>query len=342
MANMVEVLNTIRDNASSSYKNRIPVATQTNIDQVGAAMLDGDNIAIANEFTSLLVNKIVKTVFHHKTFNNPLKMLKKGKKPLGDGVEEIYMNFLKGEEYDATGVKLLERTLPDVKVVYHRMNRKNQYPVSINRDLLAKGFKSYENLETMLKDIINKLYSSAEFDEFLMMKSLLTEGIKDGAVKMVEVTGTASDPKGMIKDIKKVSKLMSFPSDQFNGYLSIQDVDTKPIITVSKPEEQVLILDVNTDVDIAIEVLAASFNMSVAEFNETRKIIIDAFPEVEGKEIHAMLIDDAFMQIYDDLFTMTDFYNGRGLYTSYFLNVWQTFAYSGLVNAVAFYSPKAA
>ena len=39
MANMVNVLNTILSNASADYKARVPSATQTNIQEVGSAVM---------------------------------------------------------------------------------------------------------------------------------------------------------------------------------------------------------------------------------------------------------------------------------------------------------------
>lgn len=73
--------------------------------------------------------------------------------------------------------------------------------------------------------------------------------------------------------------------------------------------------------------------MSVAEFNDTRKIIIDAFPD---PDIRACLVDEQFFQVYDDLVMFKDFENGEGLYKNYYLHIWQTLAYSPLVNAVVF------
>ena len=131
MADMVTLLNTIRDNASQIYQERIPEATRTNIDSIQSAMIGDDNIMVANEFMSTLLNKLVKSVVHTKLFENPLKTLKKGKKPLGDTIEEIYNNFLKGEAYDPTGVNLLNRKLPDTKTVFHRMNSQLKYKITI-------------------------------------------------------------------------------------------------------------------------------------------------------------------------------------------------------------------
>jgi hypothetical protein len=160
--NLVQLLNTIRQKGSQDYRDRIPKATIDNLESIRFAMIDDDNIMVANEFTSSLLNKIVKSQLITKRFENPLKSLKKGKKPLGDTVEEIYTNFIKSEVYDGTVETLLKRHLPDVKVVYHRMNYKVKYPVTITRGDLKTAFTSWENLERFIKDTIDKLYSSAE------------------------------------------------------------------------------------------------------------------------------------------------------------------------------------
>ena len=126
---------------------------------------------------------------------------------------------------------------------------------------------------------------------------------------------------------------MSFPNDRNNSYLTAQSTDTKPITTFSRKSEQVLILDNATDVTVNVDVLASLFNMSVAEFNDTKKIVIDAFPDAS---IRGALVDEQFFQIFDDLYYVSSFKNEEGLYDNYYLHVWQTLAYSILVNGVVF------
>lgn len=337
--NLVEVLNTIRANATAEYQSRIPEATRTNIEDIRYAMIDGDNVVVANEFMNTLLNKVVKSVVITKMFSNPLKALKKGTKPLGDTVEEIYNNFLKGSEYDETGANLLQRNLPDTKTVYHRMNYKQKYKITVSRESLSKAFASYEALESYITNLINVLYNSAELDEFINMKQLLKSAIDKQAVKLVDVNDpltSEANGKEFIKTVKTVSGLMVFPSTEHNAYLTAQTKDKKAITTFSRKDEQILILDTATDTSVNVDVLASLFNMSVAEFNDTRKIVIDTFPEIEGGSIRGMLVDEQFLQVFDDLFTIASFNNGEGLYTNYILHVWQTLAYSILVNAVAF------
>ena len=334
--NMTEILNTIRDNASDMYRERIPEATQTNIEEVQQAMCDPENAVVTNEFMKTLLNMIIKQVIHNKLFSNPLKSLKKGKKPLGDTIEEIYTNFIKADVYDQTGSALLQRKLPDTKTVFHRMNRQDKYKVTVNPEELFKAFASYDKLQSYIATIINTLYNSSEFDEFILTKQLIKQAYDNNAIVVVNVPDpltSMDNGKEFIRIVKTVSGDMVFPNSNNNAYLTAQSEDDKPIITFTRKNEQVLIIDNPTNVSVDINVLASIFNMSVAEFNDTKKIVIDAFPD---PDIRCALVDEAFFQIYDDLLMFRDFENPEGLYKNYYLHVWQTLAYSPLVNAVIF------
>lgn len=341
---LVTVLNTIHANASATYQDRIPEATRTNLEDIRYAMIDDDNVMVANEFMGTLLNKLVKSVVHNKRFQNPLKSLKKGKKPLGDTVEEIYNNFIKGQQYSATAgaTELMQRSLPDTKTLYHRMNLQMKYPITVSREILSKAFASWDALEKYINDVIAQLYNSAELDEFVNMKQLFKSAMDAKAMKVVNVADPLlgeAEGKEFIKAVKTVSNLMQFPNSDFNAYLTAQKTDTNPIVTFTRKNEQVLIISAAADTSVSVDVLASTFNMSVADFNDTRKIVIDAFPSAT---VRAALVDEAFFQIYDDLFLIKSFDNGVSVYENYWLHVWQTMAYSILVNAVVFDTAEAA
>lgn len=341
---LVTVLNTIHANASATYQDRIPEATRTNLEDIRYAMISDDNVMVANEFMGTLLNKLVKSVVHTKRFQNPLKSLKKGKKPLGDTVEEIYNNFIKGQQYSATAgaTELMQRSLPDTKTLYHRMNLQMKYPITVSREILSKAFASWDALEKYINDVIAQLYNSAELDEFVNMKQLFKSAMDAKAMKVITVADPLlgeAEGKEFIKAVKTVSNLMQFPNSDFNAYLTAQTTDKKPIVTFTRKNEQVLIISAAADTSVSVDVLASTFNMSVADFNDTRKIVIDAFPSAT---VRAALVDEAFFQIYDDLFLIKSFDNGVSVYENYWLHVWQTMAYSILVNAVVFDTAAAA
>ena len=173
------VLNTIRDNASDIYRDRIPEATRTNIEDIQAGMTNPNNAVVTNEFITTLLNMIIKQVIITKFFSDPLKSLKKGAKPLGDTIEEIYANFVQAKGYDPTGADLLTRELPDVKAVYHRMNRKDKYKITVSPEMIQTAFSSYERLASFIQSIINTLYNSSELDEFVLMKQLIKQACRN-------------------------------------------------------------------------------------------------------------------------------------------------------------------
>lgn len=331
--NFQEMLNTIRDNASAEYQARIPEATQTNLADVGAVLLEDVNLA--NEFTNALMNKVAFTFVHSKIFNNPLSLLKKGAKPIADTVEEVFVNYAKAESFDAEGSSLLNRKLPDVKAIYHNMNRKDKYKVTISTEMLAKAFKSYGNLQAFYNQIINSLYNGDNLDEFILFKDLLKKAVDKKlmvSINCADPVTSAENAKEFIKQIKTISSGMVFPSTQYNGYLNSQSKDKVPVTTFTEIADQYIIIDNATNVAIDVDVLANAFNLSKQEFL-ARKIVVDAFPDAS---IRAMIIDKDFTQIYDDLYQLRRFENGEGLYENYILHHWQTISASSLVNAVAF------
>lgn len=337
---VIAIMNTIRANSSATYQERIPELTRNNLEDVRFAMIDEDNVMVANEFTNALLNKVFKSHLISKRFANPLKSLKKGKKPIGDTVEEIYVNFVKGAEYDPDiGAAMLERTLPDVKTLYHRMNYKMKYRQTFSQQALSKAFSSFDALESYFSGIVAAMYNSADLDEFMNMKQLLKSALDAKAMKVVDIADpllSAENAQSFIKSVKTVSGLMVYPSTDWNGYTTAQQTDKKPITTFTPKSEQVLIIDTATDTSVSVDVLANTFNMTVAEFNDTRKIVIDVFPD---PTMRAAIVDEQFFQIWDDLFIFKSFDNPEGLYDNYYLHVWQTLAYSILVNAVAFCVP---
>lgn len=335
MADMQNILNVIQVNASQEYQARVPLATQTNIAEVGAPILTYQSTQ--NEFLSALINRIALSIIRNKTLKNPLAILKKGTIPLGSDIQEIFTNMSKDQGFDGSGSKLLTKTIPDTKVLYQRMNRQGQYPVTISKQQLQTAFTSYAELEKLLNGIVTAMYSGDNYDEFILMKNIVADAITNDKVVKVSVDHITDEgsAKGLIKAIKKTSKAFTFPSSSFNTYFANKpDSDTgDPVITWTPLEDQVLLIRADIMTDISIDVLAAAFNLDKVAF-KSMVLEVDSFGSATN--CYAMLIDRSWMQVYDNLFETTEFYNAQGLYWNYWLNHWQTYGYSLFANAVAF------
>lgn len=340
MANMVNVLNTILSNASADYQGRVPTATQNNITEVGSAIMAYQ--PTENEFLSALVNKIAMTMVHNKTFRNPLAVLKKGSIPLGRNIEEIYTNPATGTTFDATGADLLARNLPDTKTIYHAMNRQGKYKVTVSKAQLIHAFTSYSALEKLLSSIVNSLYSGDELDEFILMKELVASAITGGKLLTVELGSDITDTdsaKAFVKSIRTVSQAMTLPSTNFNSYYNInKDTDAKPVVTWTPKDNQVLLLRNDISVNVDVELLAQAFNVSYTDIQQ-RTLLVDSFGT--NTNCAAVLCDEAFFQVYDNLEQMENFHNGEGLYDNFIRHHWQTYSLSLFANAMAFMLPTA-
>ena len=334
MANMVNIVNTILANASDLYKERVPQATQDNIQEVGAAVMG--YTATQNEFLNALVNKIAMTIVHNKTFKNPLAILKKGSVPLGRNIEEIFTNPVTGKTYDPNSKDLLSRETPDVKAIYHSMNRQGLYKATVYKSQLLQAFTSWNALEQLLNNIVNAIYSGDNLEEFMLMKQLFSSAITGKKLKTFgvdEVTSTDT-AKEFVKAVKTVGQGMAFPSSCYNTYFDINgENDAKPVVTWTPMENQILLLRNDVSVNVDVELLARAFNVSYTDLKQ-RTIIVDGFGDATN--CGAVLCDEAFVQVYDNLTQMETFHDGHDLCDSFMYHHWQTYSLSLFANAVAF------
>ena len=96
----VEILNTIRDNATQNYQNYVPYATPDaeSIRKIGTIIMDMPQLQ--NEFISALVNRIGRVLVTSKLYDNPWAMFKKGLLEFGETIEEIFVNIAKPFQFD--------------------------------------------------------------------------------------------------------------------------------------------------------------------------------------------------------------------------------------------------
>lgn len=337
MSDLVTLLNTIWDNASAEYQARVPQATRTNLSEIGNPLIE--YTALANEFLDALVNRIGMTIVNSKIARNPLSILKKGSMPLGQDVQDIFVNMAKGKQYDVASNDLLTNVKPDVKAAYYRLNRQNKYSVTITEELFRQAFTSYDALNNLINGIVNSLYSGDNQDEFILMKQLVTSSVTRGLVKCIKVTQPADEATGkaFIKSLRINSSLMKFPSSDFNQYMQYAQMqgveDNKPVVTWTPIENQVVIVTAATLETVGVDVLAAAFHMEKADFMQ-RVVEVDKFDD-DGK-ILCLVCDEAFFQVWDNMQTMRSFDNTENLTRKYTLHKWQTLAVSPFANAVCF------
>lgn len=324
-ASAMDILNVIRANASSTYQERIPEATQDNIREIGNAMLTYESTQ--NEFLNALVNRIARVIITSKSYQNPLRMFKKGVLEFGETIEEIFVNIARAHQFDPAVAEkeVFKREIPDVNAVFHKMNYQNFYKTTISNEQLRQAFLSYQGISDLIARIVDSLYTGSEFDEFLVMKQLIVDAANDGKMYAVTIPEVTPDnAKTIVAKIKGVSNSMEFMSTTYNSM---------GVLNYTKKENQIFLIDAAFDAMIDVEVLASAFNMSKAEFMGQR-VLIDNFGELTS--VYAAIVDKDWFMVFDNWIGFTENYNGQGLYWNYFYHCWKTFSTSPFSNAVLF------
>ena len=133
---------------------------------------------------------------------------------------------------------------------------------------------------------------------------------------------------------------MQAPSTEYNAYSTLDSSAGTPVKTWSTPERMVVITTADVMSYISVYDLAMAFNMSEADFLG-RVIVVDKF---ENDAIQAVICDESWIQIYDNMMRFDEFYNARVCAWNQYLHSWSTFAISPMANAVvlATESPKPA
>lgn len=346
-ASTVDIINTIRANASYEYQQLVPEITDAiEIPKVGEVLYGYP--ALANQFINALVNRIALVRVKSATFNNAYAELKKGYLEFGETVEEVFVAICKAREFSAEKAKdrELKRSLPDVRSAFHTMNWRVQYPVTIQDEDLRMAFTSAQGVQDLIAKIIDSVTTASEYDEFLLFKYLMIKAIAHG--KMYPVAIDATDIKDFGKKSRGVSNLITFMSDKYNA---------SGVHTTTPKADQYIFMDAMFNADYDVEVLASAFNMDKAEYQGKLKLIddfgtfdnerfnviranSDMIEEVTAEElaicakVKAVLVDKEWFQVYDNLTKFTEDYVASGMYWNYFYNVWKTVSYSPFSNAI--------
>lgn len=349
-ASSVDILNAIRNSASTNYRDFVPTAKNTaeSIRSIGEIIMQ--YTPLQNEFLNALVNRIARVIITSKMYSNPLSMFKKGLIDFGETIEEIFVNIGNPHQYDVeeSENKVFAREIPDVRAAFHTLNYKKFYKQTIQNKDLNQAFLSWDGITDLISKIVNAMYTAANYDEFVTTKYMLAKAILDG--RLSAITVDANDAKGAVTKIKGVSNALTFMSNNFNA---------AGVQTFTDKDDQYLLVNSQFDSEIDVEVLASAFNMSKAEFMGHR-ILIDGFGTLDVARLNALfkddpnyvvpsqetltalnaipavLVDKNFFMIFDNMYEFTENYNGQGLYWNYFYHTWKTFSMSPFANALVF------
>lgn len=361
-SNSAKIMNYIRQNSPKAYRDAVPVAEETaeSVRAVGNIILGNEDLY--NSFAPALINRIGRVVIQSKLYRNMFESFKLGYMELGDVVEEIFVNLINPHPFDpeVAEEKWMRRELPDVLSAFHKINFKCFYKLTISYEELRAAFLTWSGLHDLVGRLIEQAYTSANWDEFIMFKYLLAKAAIQKQMYPIEVPDPdATNAKAVTTAMVAASNALLFMDASYNAM---------GVTTYTDKDSQIMIINTKFAAIQDVEVLAQAFNMDKAMlqgrvvmingFNMTpgemkrlkklEKVIGTQFPQFSADDlalletIPAMLVDEKFFIVIDQLFDLKNAENGEGLYWQYWLHTWKLFSWSPFANAILFTTTESA
>lgn len=345
---LVTALNYMREMSVKEgrvYHQYVPVVTDsTTIGEFGVPILDTQNLNVLNDFVGLL-KKVVSTAVYNKTFNNPLANLEGERLPLGQFIENVYINPAKARGFDVNDFAgLLQKYEAEIGVQYLSVNSDLQYCVTLTREKIRNAFTSWDALESLITGYINSLYNGSYLTRYNQTKGLVTSAFIGNNVqyKVVDDVTDEQTAKALIRELRSAFTKMQIPSTKYNAWNKVKG-GRLSLKTWVDPQDVVVLISADIEALVDVEVLANAFNMSKTDFLG-RVIVVDDFNQynddgtlaVDGSAIKAMIADRGWFKIKTQDFAMDEFYNANSRCWNYYLNDVRMCNFSLFASALVF------
>lgn len=289
------IINAVRADASLDFQNRIPAIVSDNLQQVYDALMS--YAPARNEFVNSLMTRIGLQTVDSNAFRNPLSLYKKDPMRYGMTHEETYVNMAKGYEYNsnADAELSLKEFESYIMTMFHNVNVKMQYPVTVTYDNLRNAFLSETGIRDLVSAKMESCISGAELDEYTAMKGLIDTGYEKNVLPAVHVDEVVNEAtaKELLAQIKQAVGEFAFPNPANNIVGATSSSPASNLIFITTPK---------VNARISVEALAYAFNLDKADV-EVRTVVVDGFshPSIQG-----VLLDVRFFNCRDQFREMTN------------------------------------
>ena len=330
----VKLFNHIRydQSISNGFRDRIPAATRAN-------MRDNMERLLSwrpgwNEFCDALVNRVaIQVVSNNQVWYNPLAEFKRPSIEYGDTIEEYKVGLVNSYTYDhnreSTEKDLFGTNTPDVKSVFHTVDREEYYPFTIREDVLKRAFLADGGLSNFVTELMNAPITSSNNDEFRLTCNLFAQYEAMGGFyhmripSVSELSSDGSDARLALRRIKALANTLPFLSTKYNAA-------HMPVFC--SPEDLVIFCTPEFRAALDVEALASAFHQGNLDIPGRVITIPKEYFGIDHCE--AIITTKDFFVIADTLRQNTSQYNAHKMQSNYFHHVWQIISASLFVPAV--------
>ena len=315
---------------ATNLQGMLGYANSENFAQIGEAVLD--NSYMANAMIPTILNRLGLVKIKNLLWTNPLGGLKKGLMEYGQTVEQIHVNLCEEFMYspDTAEKTKWQREIPDVKTIFHQLNRKGFYKQTIERDNLRQAFLSPTGIDELVTGIITNMNTSNQRDEYNYMKDLMSNYIQQQYTYDVPVTAVTNKQtaEDLLINLRSWARKLGFISNEYNQF----GVDN-----VTNIENLYLFITPEVEAQIDVRAFAVAFNLEFTNFIG-HVIVVDDFGAFDDGSTQVLMCGEDFLQVFDTELSMESDYNEQGKYWNYWLHIWQVMSVSRFANCLRFTS----
>ena len=355
-ASNAEAINLMRD-MSTTFASSVPLASGDAIQMREIGQIVTEFQATRNEFVNL-INRIALTVATGRPYRNPWARFKRGLLEFGETVEEYFVNIANAHDFDPTTAEseVFKREIPDVRPAFHIRNFQKLYKQTVSREELRAAFLNSRGIEQLVNMITGRMVDAMNTDELLVMRYMISRMALDGNIVPYTIPELIkANAEDIVISVKTISNELEKMGTDYN---------ISQVFTHTPKRNQILLVSSDFDAINSVAVMAQAFNIPYVDFTgqwvlaysftfnaqETARLenllgLDEVFTSTETTKLDtlgAVMVDEEFFMIFDNLIDMENIYNPQGLYWNYVLHAWKTFSASPYANAVALTSSTAA
>ena len=280
----------INQNPELKAEIGLPVQGES-IKPLGKLILD--NQRYRNMFINT-VNLIGLTLIKRNVWENPWEVFaNRGALRRGQQVRELIQDLAKVYDYNKNyndKTRFLKTSVPDVYNYIHELNFQKFYENTVNESLLQMAFDEEGNLYDFIVDCISTLYTSYNYDKFLVDKYQICRRILDGTITPKQIENYSDKtPRQILAEMKGVSNKMTFMSPNYNP---------AGVRRATSFDNQYLMIDCERDGINSTEIFATSYFLDEAK-TKTNLALIDTFSEHDEERL-ALLLEEAYVPFTQD------------------------------------------
>lgn len=313
-----------------------------------------NNNKLATDFLNTMVGRIARHIITSKTWEGPLTPFFKGDVPLGDTIEESFINPVKPIIFDDPEIPD-ERTIAkwenEIYTTFYKLNYELTFPQTIETLKLGQYFLSWEGVDNLIAKMTESMYTGANVAIFQTMLYLVARNLLDGKFYVKNIGDYENNPDSTTIEIKTISSDLLVIGNEYN---------LAGVETFTPYEDQYILTTSRFDATQNVAVLAKAFNINNVEFTG-HQIIIGGFDRLNYNYLDrifkydptyrhftddevsllknglaAVMIDRDWFQVYQINRSFEENINALKAFWNYFFHDRRIVATSPFANAIAY------